>query len=280
MQEIFKRLEFRPYLYEEDSEPVADMHCSAEVLEGFWFDKADNCKLHAKLIARCPGSSWVLAYGNIIFAHADFVKQANGELHVICARIHENYMFPQVMKALLDGIRIEALKRKAKAIVFFADNEQIDEAMKLISQKPDRTYSYVNVSDIETGKILRHDRVILNQDDIDESKFSPFIGIPYPPSYFLNRAYAAADYALFRHEKPQTFDIYYKGNTFFACYDGREWCVFKRGDFKSEKEAVSSVLKTISELQPGRILLSEKALEAANIAPANDKVYHDYYISI
>ena len=75
MQEIFNQLQFRAFEYEEDAESVTDMHCCAETLEGSWFDKTETCKMHAKIVARVPGSSWAVAYNTVIFAHADLVTQ-------------------------------------------------------------------------------------------------------------------------------------------------------------------------------------------------------------
>lgn len=89
-----------------------------------------------------------------------------------------------------------------------------------------------------------------------------------------------ADYAVFRHCKPDTFEIFQQENTYLACHDGREWHIFRKGDFKGEKDIIPSVLKTAASLKPGRIMLSDKALEAAELIPLNDGVYHDYYCTL
>ncbi|HMM61818.1 MAG TPA: hypothetical protein PKC25_17000, partial [Candidatus Rifleibacterium sp.] len=149
-----------------------------------------------------------------------------------------------------------------------------------LGMQPDRRYHYVDVSAAEHGKVLRNERVVLHPDDIAGLNLFPFLGIPLPPSYFLHRAYLGADYAVFRHVKPATHEIFHKGNTFLACNDGREWCIFKKGDFKPDKDVISSVLKTVASLQPGRILLSEKACEAAELIPITDGVYHDYFSAL
>lgn len=280
MQEIFKKLEFRAFSYEEDPESVADMHCCAETLEGSWFDRSDTCKMHAKIVVRSPGSSWVLAYGGVIFAHADMIKLPTGEASVIAWRIHENYRYPQVVRQLHEGLAREARKRECSGMILFADRAQTDEELSMLGMQPDRRYHYVDVSAAEHGKVLRHERVVLHPDDIAGLNLFPFLGIPLPPSYFLHRAYLGADYAVFRHVKPATHEFFHKGNTFLACHDGREWCIFKKGDFKPDKDVISSVLKTAASLQPGRILLSEKACEAAEMIPINDGVYHDYFSAL
>ena len=50
---------------------------------------------------------------------------------------------------------------------------------------------------------------------------------------------------------------------------------FQKRRFKIEPEAVASVLKTLASLQPGLIMLSEKALELAEIVPTNYAYYED-----
>ncbi len=280
MQEIFKKLEFRPFSYEEDPEGIADMHCCAEVLEGSWFDRSETCKMHVKIVVKSPGSSWVLSYGSVIFAHADLVKLPTGEACVIAWRIHENYRYPQVARLLLQGLQREAGKRECSGLIIFAENSRVDEELKMLGLSPDRTYQYVDPAMVDHGKILRYERVVMHPDDIKNRNLSPFLGSPLPPSYIMHRAYLGADYAVFRHSKPATFEIYRKNETYLACHDGREWHVFKEGDFKPEKEVIASVLKTISSLQPGRILLSHKACEAADLIPINDGVYHDYFSAL
>ncbi|OQB50567.1 MAG: hypothetical protein BWY02_00394 [bacterium ADurb.Bin157] len=280
MQDIFNKLELRPFSYEEDAESVADMHCCAEVLEGYWFDKAETCKMHSKIVVRSLGSSWVLAYSTVIFAHADLIKQTNGEMSVIALRIHENYRYPQVVQALLQGLKREAKKRNASAMLVFADNTQVDEAMKMLAIKPDRTYRYVNVSSAQTAKQLRAERVILHRDDVDSMDVFPLLGTPYPPPFLLQKAFYGADYTVFSHEKPAVFNIFLKNDTFLACHDGREWYVFKKGDFKVEKETVPALLATLAAQNQGQILLTENAIEISGAVPTNDKVYNDYFIPL
>lgn len=280
MQEIFNQLQFRPFEYEEDAESVTDMHCCAETLEGSWFDKTETCKMHAKIVARVPGSSWAVAYNSVIFAHADLIKMPNGEAHVIYWRIHESYTYPEVAKILLEGLKKEAIKRECTNLIIFADNPQVDDNMELLGLQPDRKYAYINPEDVTKGKVLRNERVVIHENDVQSLNLRPLIGIPLPPDYLMQRAYLGADYAVFRHTKPNTFEIYRKKQTFLACHDGREWFVFKKGDFKVEPEAIASILKTLASLQPGLIMLSEKALELAEIVPTNYAYYDDYCIPL
>ncbi len=280
MQEIFKKLEFRSFSYEEDPEAVADMHCCAEVLEGYWFDRSETCKMHAKVVVRSPGSSWVVAYNSLIFAHADLIKTGADDATVLGWRIHENYHYPQVARILFDGLCREARKRECSGLVFFADTPAIEEDLKMLGLQPDRCYQYADASATEKGKVLRSQRVVPHTDEISKLGLKRFLGSPLPPNYVLQRAFMGADYCVFRHAKPACFEIFHKENTYLACHDGREWHVFRQGDFKIDPDVISSVLKTASSLQPGRIMLSDRAMEAAELIPINDGVYHDFYASV
>mgnify|MGYP000951251481 CR=1 FL=1 len=280
MHEIFNNLKFRPFSYEEDAEGVADMHCCAEVLEGSWFDRSETSRMHSKVVVRCPGSSWVLSYSTVIFAHVDLIKTIDNTAIAIAWRIHENYRFPQVVRLLLDGLSEQARKRECSGILIFADNIKVEEELAMIGMQPDRTYHYADITGVETGRMLRSQRVVLHPDDINALNLQPFLGSPLPPNYIVQKAFMGADYGVFRHCKPDTFEIFHQDNTYLACHDGREWHIFRQGDFKGEKEIIPSVLKTAAAQKPGRIMLSDRALEAAELIPLNDGVYHDYYCAL
>lgn len=280
MQEIFKQLEFRSFSYEDDPEAVADMHCCAEVLEGSWFDKADTCKMHAKVVVRSPGSSWVVAYNNLIFAHADLIKSSTNDAIILAWRLHENFRYPQVARKLFEGLKQEALRRECTGIVIFADSERVGEELKMINLTPDRSYQYCNPANVESKRILRHERVVLHTDEIAKLELRPFLGSPLPPAYIIQKAFMGADYCVFRHLKPATFEIFHNQNTYLACYDGREWHVFRQGNFSGEAEAIGPLLKTISSLESGQIMLSEKAMQAGELISLNNGVYHDYYCAL
>lgn len=280
MQDIFKQLEFRAFSYEEDPESVADMHSCAEVLEGYWFDRSETCKMHAKVVVRSPGSSWVVAYKSLIFAHADLIKTTASDATVLGWRLHENYHFPQVARLLYDGLCREARKRDCTGLIIFADNPTVTKDLQMLGIQADRSYRYADPSAVEKAKILRSQRVILHTDDVNKLALKPFIGSPLPPDYVIQRAFMGADYCVFRHLKPACFEIFHQDNTYLACHDGREWHIFRQGDFKLDPDVIPSVLKTAAALQPGRIMLSDRAFEVADLIPINDGVYHDYYVSL
>jgi len=280
MQEIFNSLKFRSFSYEEDAEGIADMHCCSEVLEGSWFDRSDTARMHSKVIVRCPGSSWVLSYGTVIFGHVDLVKNKDNTAAAIAWRIHENYRHPQVVRLLLEGLSEQARKREYSGILIFADNIKVEEELSMIGMKPDRSYHYADVSGAESGRILRSQRVVLHPDDVTGLDLQPFLGSPLPPNYIIQKAFKGADYGVFRHCKPDTFEIFHQDNTYLACHDGREWHIFRQGNFKGDKEIIPSVLKTAAAQKPGRIMLNDRALAAAELIPLNDGVYHDYYCAL
>ena len=282
MLEVINRMEFRAFVYDEDSESVVDMHRCAEVLEGSWFDAAHTCKANAKIVAKTPGSSWVVAYDSMVFAHADLIKINDTDAIISGWRVHEDYHHPLVCKKLFDGVCNKARERGYKNLLIYADNHKVDESMSKLLLKEDRNYSWVNIADLETGMILPHERAMIHPDEIIDSQLLPFLGSPLPPSFILNRAYMAADYKVFSHTRPQTFAINSGIKTYIACHDGREWHIFRKGDFKGEAQIILSLLKTISTLTngPSRIMLSTKALETTNLTPSHNGVLKDYYVSL
>jgi hypothetical protein len=80
--------------------------------------------------------------------------------------------------------------------------------------------------------------------------------------------------------KPELYRIIFNSRPYVACYDGREWHIFREGNFKGEPEAILPILRTVGSLKGGKILLSSKAIEKADIAPASNGVCHDFYIKI
>ena len=280
MREIFDKLEFRAFSYEDDPEAIVDMHRCAETLEGSWFDATSTCKLHSKLITKIPGSSWVVTYGNMIFAHADLVKASTGEGVVIAWRVHSDYHFPQVIKKMLEGLKAEAAKRECVGLLIFGDNPNIVSDLNMAGCKPDREYAYARSSECETGLILEHKPINIHPDDIKRHDLQPFLGSPLPAAYLTYRATMAAEQGLFHFRRPALYEINFSNHSYIASFDGREWHVFKKGSFKGDKEAISSILKTIASINPSRILLSAAAMEASDLIPASDGVYYDFFVQI
>lgn len=280
MREIFDRIEFRAFSYEEDPEAVVDMHRCAETLEGSWFDASNSCKLHAKLVTKVPGSSWVVTYGNMIFAHADMVKSSTGEAVIIAWRIHSDYHFPQVVRKLLEGLKQEARKRDCIGLLIFADNPLVVSDLNMAGCHPDREYAYARSSECESGDLLKHEKISIHPDDVARYDLHPFLGSPLPATYLNYRATMAAEQGLFHFRRPAHYEMKFAEQSYIASFDGREWHVFKKGNFKGEKEAVASILKTIASINPSRILLSASAMEAAEMIPASDGVLYDFFLQI
>ncbi|GAB4272171.1 MAG: hypothetical protein Kow0029_10570 [Candidatus Rifleibacteriota bacterium] len=280
MREIFDKLEFRPFSYEEDPEAVVDMHRCAENLEGSWFDAENTCKLHSKLIIKSPGSSWLVKYGNMVFGHADLVKCPTGEAVVIALRIHTDYHYPQVVRKMVEGLKEQARKRECSGIIIFGDNSEVISDIAMIGLSPDREYSYARPIECETGLVLEYKQIDIHPDDVVRHDLYPFLGTPLPAQYLSYRATMAAEQGLFHYRRPLYYEIKFGINTYIASFDGREWHIFRKGNFKGDREAIASLLKTIATINPSRILLSAAAMEAAELIPASDGVLYDYFISL
>ena len=280
MREIFDNMVFRAFSYEEDPEAIVDMHRCAETLEGSWFDGPLTCKLHSKMIARTPGSTWVVTYGNIIFAHADLIKSITGEAVIVGWRIHTDYHYPQVARKLLDGLKLEAVKREATGLIIFADNSEVVSDMSMIGCRPDREYAYIRPGECEKGIVLESEKIDIHPDDVADHNLFPFLGTPLPPAYLNYRAVMAAEQGVFHYRRPALYRISVDQQVYIASFDGREWHIFKKGDFKGSKSLIASLIKTIASINPARILLNKAAIEAAEVIPATDGVLYDYYKKI
>jgi hypothetical protein len=90
----------------------------------------------------------------------------------------------------------------------------------------------------------------------------------------------AAEQGLFHYRRPALFKIGFNNKEYVSSFDGREWHVFRKGNFKADKEAIGSLIMTIASIQPARILLTSQAIEAAEIIPASDGVLYDYFLEL
>lgn len=279
MLNIINLMEFRLLSYEEDPDAIVDMHCFAEHLEGSWFNSPLTCKIFAKTVTKTPGSSWVVAYNNIVFAHASLLKLNDDTGLVTGWRTHVDYPFPQMSFKLFEGICDAARKRDYKSIVLFADNDVANQSLKMLSLKPDRTYSYADISQIDKGETLPHKNFYIHPDELDRFPLFPFLGSPLPPAFIMQRALLGCGHRLFSFTNPQTFEITADSNSYIACQDGREWHIFKRGDFKPDPQIIPSILKTAATLTncPSKALLTNKVLDIIEIQPSNNGEFYDYF---
>lgn len=280
MHEIFQKMEFREFSYELDPESIVDMHRSAEVLEGSWFDNENSCKIHTKAVVRTPGSTWCLVYKTMVFAHADLTKLDKQQAVVPYFRIHPDYKHPTVVKKLIDGLKKAAFQRQYSSLLIFGDIEEVKEEMAMNAIPFDRKYKYIEVSESNDSVVLPFTRILIRPDETHRSDLVPFMGTPLAPAYILNRAYTACDYGLFHYTKPNLFEIEFNMKTYVACHDGREWHVFKKGNFKGEPEAVKPLISTIAEIKKGRLLLSEKLFEISESTPVDEGEYYDFYLEV
>lgn len=282
MLDIIRQMTFREFVYEDDSEAVVDMHRCYEKLEGSWFDDSHTCRTHAKIVTRTPGSKWVIAFERMIFAHASLLKLDKNTAVVTAFRLHQDLRHPMVAKKLYDGLCQQATKRNYASIVFFADSYQAVENYKLFSLKTDREYRMVDILELDKGINLTAKPTMIYPEDFEQYNLKPFLGTPLPPEYIIERSILAAERRFFSFTKPQLFEIVVEPHVFIACHDGREWHVFRKGDFKAEPETVNSILTTISKAVSGssKIMLNSKALNITGLVPVNDGVLYDYHVSL
>ncbi|HOY68009.1 MAG TPA: hypothetical protein PLP29_14060 [Candidatus Ozemobacteraceae bacterium] len=279
MIDLIRRFEFRAISYEEDASSLVDMHRCFEQLEGGWFDDEVTARRHQKIVARCPGSSWVLSCERMIFGYADLVQKAGGIGSVPRWRIHPDFRQPPVARKLFDGLRQEALKRGWSSLELFADTAEVREDLAGIGLQPDRCYYWANPADVVSETRVEHrSEIHFDPDALVREGWQSFLGSPLALRFVLTRAFMASSYAAFRYTAPKFWRLSVEGNEYLACYDGREWHVFRHGRSDADAEAVQPILAILDALQPARIMLSEKAGEIAGAFPASDQRFWDFFI--
>lgn len=277
MNNLLRRLEFREFSYEEDPESVVDMQRCREILDGGWLDSAETCRMNHKMVVRTPGSSWVLAFGHTIFGYADMVPAGDGTGCVITWRLHPDFRHPIVARKLLDGLTQQARLRNYSGLVFLADGEEMLTDLERIGLKRDRSYGWVQPADLEPGPKAESQPVSLTLDEAMGEALLPFLGPPLPPRFVLVRSFMAASYGVFHHARPALYRLRVQSVDYLACFDGREWFVFRKARHELDREAIRPILATLASLHSGRILLSKKAAEAAALPFQNDATLWDLF---
>ncbi len=277
MNDLIRRIEFRAFSYEEDPESVVDMQRCREILDGGWLDSAETCRMNHKMVVRTPGSSWVLAFGATIFAYADMVPVGDGTGCVTTWRLHPDFRTPIVARKLLEGLTKEARVRNYSGLVFLADGEEVLADLERIGLKRDRTYGWVQPADLPPGPAAESQPVSPTLDELVGETLLPFLGPPLPPRFVLIRSFMAASYGVFHHARPALYRLRVQDIGYLACYDGREWFVFRGARNELDRDAVRPILATLASLHPGRILLSKKAAEMVELAFQNDFTLWDLF---
>lgn len=280
MDDILQLLKFREFSYETDPESLVDLHRCMETLEGGWFDRSETCRMHMKVVARTPGSSWVLALSGTIFGHADLLNYGNGTGLVPRWRLHPDFRHAKVAGKLLEGIKEKALARNYSAIIFFADSTEAATDLQSLSLRRDRSYHLYmpdRHSEIETAAVSPVES--LSELPV-YSDISPFLGPPLLPAFVITRAVMGSDYGVFGFEKPRLYRITAVHKTYLACFDGREWFVFRTQKNREDRQALKPILNAIGKLHSGRILLSEKVLEALELKPSSDGIAWDFFTEL
>lgn len=277
MNDLFRRTEFRSFSYEEDPESIVDMQRCRELLEGEWLDDVQTCRMHHKVVVRTPGSSWVIAYRNTVFGYADLIPGPDGIGCVTKWRFHPDYRHPVMIRKLVTGLLGAAKARKYEGLVFFADNEDVLGDLESIGMKRDRAYSWVQPGDAEPVPGVETEPYPTTLEAVETETFLPFLGPPIPPRFALTRAFLAASYRVFSFAPPILHRLRFQDLEYTACFDGREWYVFRKQRHESDKEAVIPLLASLGSLQPQKILLSQKAAQTANLAPVSNLTLWDLF---
>jgi len=279
MQDLIRRFEFRAISYEEDASSLVDMHRCFEQLEGGWFDDESTCRMHQKIVARSPGSSWVLSWERTIFGYADLLQKGEGTGSVPRWRIHPDFRQPAAARKMFDGLCQEARRREWRSLELFADTEEVREDLSSIGLKPDRCYFWANPADATSDVSVEiHEESHADGDALIKEGWQSFLGSPAPLRFILTRAFMATFYNIFHYTKPRFWRMSVAGGEYLACYDGREWHVFRHGRSDSDSEAVQPIVASLDDLQPGRLMTSEKAGEIAGVLPASDQRFWDFFI--
>jgi fermentation-respiration switch protein FrsA (DUF1100 family) len=280
MQHILRHLEFREFLYESDPEYLVDMFRAFEVLEGSWFDTEETCRMYQKMVVRAGGTSWAIFFGSAIIGYADLIRNSDTAAFVGRWTIHPDFHHPAVVRTMTDSLTIEAAKRGFHSLTFYADKQETVDDLESIGWAKDRMYQWAMVGDVEPVPVASPPAVRtvkVGLEAVDHGYLS-FLGSPQPPAFALAKAVMAAEYAVFHHRKPEFIEIAFGENTFLGCHDGREWFVLRSDKCPGDAEAIRLVLEALGEAKCGRILLSENAMTKADLVPANEERFWDFFL--
>ena len=277
MNELFRRVDFRPFSYEEDPESVVDMQRCRELLEGEWLDDSDTCRMHNKIVSRTPGSSWVIAFQRTILGYADLIPGPESSGCVVKWRVHPDYRHPKIVRKLYSGLLEAARKRNYGGLLFFADTDEVLADLESVGMKRDRFYSWVQSGDADPKHGSEITTIRASLEELEKETFLTFLGPPIPPRFVLVRAFLAASYKVFSFSPPTLHRIKVHDRVYTACFDGREWFVFRKERSEADKDAIVPLLGAIGSLQPRKILLSQKAAQLANLAPTSNLTLWDLF---
>lgn len=279
MHDIFRRIEFGRFSYEEDPEGVVDMHRCMEVLENSWFDSVETCRMHSKMVSRTPGSIWVLRCSNTIFGHASLFNRGDGTGMVCNFRVHPDFRYGEVVHKLLNGLLEQAAAIKLSGLVILADRKKVREDLQTAGLRFDRAYSWFSPESISCESPVVFEKIAAGHHFPQISNMSSYLGSPLTPQFVVSRSVLASDYNVFGYSKPQLFKLACGEREYFACNDGREWYVFREGKEKSDAEAIRPVVSALAEIIPGSpILLSEKSFELGSFKTSREVQQWDFFV--
>ncbi len=277
MNEMLKRMEFRPCSYEDDTEPLVDMHRCFETLEGGWFDGSETFRMHFKMVARTPGSSWVIGVGRAVFGYADLLRLPDGNGIVPRWRLHPDFHHPVVAGKLISGLKTEALKRSLSGLVLLGDTSETTSDLESVGIKRDRCYRPLKIEGTEQPSEAEIESWSPASGELEEEGFQPFLGLPLPPAFVTTRASMAAEYGVFRFRRPSFFRIRVGESEYLGCFDGNDWYVFRKRKSEQDARSVIPILSALGSVEPGKIMLSEAALKAAGREASGTAAVWDHF---
>lgn len=278
MEDLIKRIEFRYFSFETDPEFVVDMHRCLEVLEGSWFDQEETFRMHQKMVTRACGSSWIAVIGRAVVGYADLLEATPGNGCVFSWRLHPDFRHPKIVKFMIEGLKEQAKKRGWSSLTILAGTADTLQDLEKIGLAKDRQYQWINLSEFDDPGLIEPEALQKTISEMLEEKFIPYLGTPLPPGFVLARAFMASDYGRFNYRKPRLFSLFLNGIMYTACFDGREWFVFRKGKDPADADHIKTVLGTLAGLHEGRILVSKGAIEKAELVAASEESVWDVFL--
>ncbi|MBF0547929.1 MAG: hypothetical protein HQM08_26065 [Candidatus Riflebacteria bacterium] len=275
MEYLIKQVTFRAFSYEIDPDFVVDMQRCREVLEGGWFDDPETCRMNHKIVLRAKGTSWVNSVARTIISYSDLVGDTGGDAWLTQMRFHPNLRHPKLVFGFLENLKKEARKREFQRLFVFADQQELCDDLSAIRIPIERQFQWISTNDVESDD---QSKLVVNKSDFFFEGLSDFSMIPYmgpflPPKLILSRSFMAASYGFISHQKPIFLEIKSENNLYFACFDGREWFVFRKEKTPEDLKAIKNVISALGESRPSKILLSTKAIEKTGLIPCSEKRY-------
>ncbi|MBF0406015.1 MAG: hypothetical protein HQM10_01585 [Candidatus Riflebacteria bacterium] len=278
MDYLIRQADFRAFSYETDPEYVVDMQRCREVLEGGWLDREETCKVNHKIVLRANGTSWILSVSRAIIAYADMIGDSSGNAWIQMLRIHSDFRYPKTTSRFLKEIQKQAEKRNLARIFIFSDRNETTCDLSQIGLSPERKFRWISTQDVDSldSLNLSSESISLDISELSDFNMHNFLGPNLNPKFIVARSFMAPSYDLFQHKKPLFIRFKCDFNEFLACFDGREWFVFRAEQRTDDLQAITPILSALNEIKSSVIRISENAIGKIGLVPSSDEVFADY----